>query len=140
MSLVHLGDDLWMGSFGPTELDRFGLVVMCAPLRPDEVRAGTPLANKLYHLPFTDDVQPPSEREQQRIETNAYRVLGYLEHLEQTKCGPVAVCCREGKNRSGVVRRHGLAAEEAIARVQAHRPGALYNWYFCEYLKALPRS
>jgi hypothetical protein len=34
----------------------------------------------------------------------------------------------------------GLSGEDAVARLQARRPGALYNEAFAEYLRQQPRG
>jgi protein-tyrosine phosphatase len=55
----------------------------------------------------------------------------------------VLVNCQMGLNRSALVAGlvlvyNGLSGEEAVLRLQARRPGALYNDAFAAYLRGLP--
>jgi protein-tyrosine phosphatase len=55
----------------------------------------------------------------------------------------VLVHCQMGLNRSALVAGlvlvyNGLSGEDAVLRLQARRPGALYNDVFASYLRQLP--
>jgi protein-tyrosine phosphatase len=55
----------------------------------------------------------------------------------------VLVHCQMGLNRSALVAGlvlvyNGLSGEEAVLRLQARRPGALYNEVFADYLRQMP--
>jgi len=55
----------------------------------------------------------------------------------------VLVHCQMGLNRSALVAGlvlvyNGLSGEDAVQRLQARRPGALYNEVFATYLRQLP--
>jgi protein-tyrosine phosphatase len=127
---------LWIGA-APAPLygvKGFDVVVMCAPLRDGEHVAEVPSGWML--APFSDDIQPPTEREKLTIDA-AVRWI-----VSQHKVGRrVLVLCREGRNRSGLVAALALAsltdidAEARIRLVQQKRPGALYNWWFCEHIR-----
>lgn len=53
--------------------------------------------------------------------------------------------CGMGLNRSALVAalvlmHHGMTGPQAVERLQARRPGALFNTVFADYLRSLPRS
>ena len=55
----------------------------------------------------------------------------------------VLVHCQMGLNRSALVAGlvlvyNGLSGEDAVQRLQARRPGSLYNDVFATYLRQLP--
>jgi hypothetical protein len=55
----------------------------------------------------------------------------------------VLIHCQMGLNRSALVAGlvlvyNGLSGEDAVARLQARRPGALYNEVFAAYLRQMP--
>ncbi len=126
---------IWQGRFPETrealaDIDR---VVMCAPLRESERETFAALLRNedILDCPFVDDIQAPSDKELGTIMIAARAVVALAQSRSR-----VLVACREGKNRSGLVvalalkKLYGMSGEQALAHVQKHRPGALYNWYF----------
>lgn len=86
------------------------------------------------YFPFKDEDVPTLHK------LHAVARLGAA--LVQTR-ERVLVHCQMGLNRSALVAGlvlvySGLSGEDAVARLQARRPGALYNEVFAAYLRALP--
>ena len=86
------------------------------------------------YFPFKDEDVPTLHK------LHAVARLGAA--LVQTR-ERVLVHCQMGLNRSALVAGlvlvySGLSGEDAVTRLQARRPGALYNEVFATYLRALP--
>jgi len=142
MSFNEVYENLWIGGFPEdvAELRPFARIVMVAPLREHERidPVDPPHTTRTLYSPFTDDIQPPSERER-LIALHAARFA--VEGLRAQQ--KTIVLCREGKNRSGLVvalaltQLTGCPGAAAIRIVQAARPHALYNVYFRELLEGI---
>jgi hypothetical protein len=130
MSIVQIETYLWMGAFDTSLVGKYN-IIMCAPLREEEKW----IAHRIHLFRFTDDIQPPSAKE-----------VGIIQdaRADASRLCNVLVCCREGKNRSGLIAalayrdRTGCSGEKAIAHIQSRREGALTNPYFQQILRDLP--
>lgn len=110
-------------------------VVFCAPHRHEDL-ATWPSRPNWRHLPFTDDIQPPTARERDVIRQAVQHVV------DARRVGrPVLIFCREGRNRSALVA--GLAirqllpdfsVDDVMTAILAKRPRALSNYFFTQYV------
>jgi hypothetical protein len=86
------------------------------------------------YFPFTDEDVPTLHK----LHAVARLGAALVEARER-----VLVHCQMGLNRSALVAGlvlvyNGLSGEDAVARLQARRPGALYNEVFAAYLRQQP--
>lgn len=141
MSFTEVREQLWIGGMPEDvdELRRFPRVALVAPLRAHE--ADVPRHFKpgaFCYMPFTDDIQAPSEAEKMRALATADFVSVSVRAGHDT-----IVLCREGRNRSGLVvaiaitQLTGCSGATAMRIVQARRQGALYNFFFQQILESI---
>ena len=86
------------------------------------------------YFPFKDDDVPTLHK----LHAVARLGAALVEARER-----VLVHCQMGLNRSALVAGlvlvyNGMSGEDAVQRLQARRPGALYNEVFASYLRQLP--
>ena len=132
---VHPG--LWVGSHPETDpaSDGIGLLVLCA-FQHQQVPPTWSVS--VHRAPLTDDAFQIMGGDTERAERAAAVVAHAL------RGGTSVLCtCREGLNRSGWVAalalvEMGMGREDAVKRVQVHRPGSLYNWFFQQHVLAKP--
>jgi hypothetical protein len=94
---------------------------------------------RTWHAPLTDDAFCVVAGDLERAHAAADWSAKWVAHGKR-----VAVVCREGLNRSGLVAalaiRQLASIDGALALeyVQARRSGSLYNWFFQQALRELP--
>jgi protein-tyrosine phosphatase len=109
-------------------IDLEGGLDACIPTMPERC---------LYvYFPIYDDDQQIPTVSQLRAIARMAAILMQEGHV-------VLSHCRMGYNRSAFVAglilvELGMSGREAVARLRARRPGALYNPIFAEYLESLP--
>ncbi len=93
---------------------------------------------RVVKAPLEDDAFCIVAGDEKRAETAAIAVVEELQ-----RGGNVLVTCKEGMNRSAwvaawaIVKLRGCSGSEAVAEVQCHRPGSLYNWFFRDHILRL---
>jgi len=138
-SVTEADDGLYVGSHPPpgTRLGAdFGALVLCA--REHQTSADYPCVVVL-RCPLDDSGPPPTTEEVNRAHGTAFLVARRLRDGHRA-----LVTCAQGVNRSALVAalaiRHlrGCSGAEAMAQVQAKRPGTLTNLHFASLLRDLP--
>ena len=142
MNASEVYPKLWVGGQPtPTHSDLVerGVTLVIAAASPVAVAApggATPV--EVVMAPLTDDAFQIVSGDLERAKAAAKRVALCLE-----QGSGALVMCREGMNRSGWVAAWAITmigamdGPAAIERVQSHRDGSLYNWFFCEHLRGL---
>ncbi len=93
--------------------------------------------DRVYQTRLTDDAFGIASGDELRARAAADRLVSHV-RTEQS----ALVLCREGLNRSAWVAALAMHAlepawngERIIEVIQKERPGALYNWFFCEHIR-----
>jgi hypothetical protein len=148
--LPHLSTELWMGGAHSASGHRLhpedfagAWVIDCAGDMPRHYRE--PAAWWLTCIFQDYEEQPASwQRLATLAQTIGRTVAGELiEHAIEHPAEPpsrIYVFCNQGMNRSGLVmgrilRALGLAGDEAIQAITAHRPGAVNNLTFARLVR-----